>query len=125
MHERTKMVQNYEIGERLRELRKTVGLSQEKLGMKFDLARTVISEYENGYKNVPLHVILRYAEEFNVSLDWIIKGVELPASLLSDHIAAYRYKELIEAFNGIHSPMLREVAIRQLKELQTMNYILE
>lgn len=118
------MVNNYEIGERLRELRRTIGISQEKLGMKFNLSKSVISEYETGYKNVPLHVIVRYAEEFKVSIDWIVKGVEMPAPLLSDHIAAFRYKELIEAFNDINSPMLREVAISQLKELQKMNHIL-
>jgi transcriptional regulator with XRE-family HTH domain len=41
-------------GERVRELRTALGLSQEELGFRSDLDRTYISDIERGKRNVSL-----------------------------------------------------------------------
>ncbi|SHJ16570.1 DNA-binding transcriptional regulator, XRE-family HTH domain [Cruoricaptor ignavus] len=57
-----------QFGSRVRELRKTEGLSQEDLADKADLHRTYIGMIERGEKNITLQNIYRIAQALNIDI---------------------------------------------------------
>ena len=57
-----------QFGEKLRELRKEKGLSQEELSYKSDLHRTYIGMIERAEKNITLANIEKIAKGLNVDL---------------------------------------------------------
>lgn len=59
-------------GNRLRELRKSKGLTMKELGKKFSLAESTISGYENGNRKPDLEMINSFADFFEVSSDYLL-----------------------------------------------------
>ena len=59
--------------EKLYNLRRKQGLSQESLAEKLDCSRQVISKWENGTTTPDAEMLQKYSELFNVSIDYIVK----------------------------------------------------
>lgn len=59
-----------EIGRKIKHLRIYKGMSQEELGMKVDIARSTISNYEIGRRSPHLKDLQRIAKTFGVGLDY-------------------------------------------------------
>lgn len=55
------------VGQRIRELRKTLELSQEGLAYKADVDRTYVTDVENGRRNVSLEILDRLIRALGVS----------------------------------------------------------
>lgn len=83
------------VRERLRELRKEAGYTQQELADMFMCSRECISYYETGSRELTLDILLRYSEVFNVSTDYILFGE--PPKLLN-HILCDLGK-LIDKYN--------------------------
>lgn len=64
-------------GQRVRELRLELGLSQEKLGYLCGLDRTYISSVERGHRNVSIENISAIAQSLDVSLTHLFRGVRV------------------------------------------------
>lgn len=62
------------MNQRLRELRKTLKLSQEEFGKTLGVSNTAISKLENGENNITEQMIKSICREFNVSYIWLTKG---------------------------------------------------
>lgn len=62
------------MGERVKELRKTLGLSGEKFGEKIGLKRNSLSQIETGKNNLSEQNILAICREFNVNEEWLRYG---------------------------------------------------
>lgn len=62
------------MGERVRELRKTLRLSGEKFGEKIGLKKVAVSQIETGRNNLSEQNILAICREFNVNEDWLRYG---------------------------------------------------
>lgn len=62
------------VGERLKELRKEAGYTQQKLADVFICSRECISCYETGSRELTLDALLQYSKVFNVSTDYILFG---------------------------------------------------
>lgn len=63
------------MGERVKELRKALGLSGEKFGEKIGLKRNSLSQIETGKNNLSEQNILAICREFNVNEDWLRTGM--------------------------------------------------
>lgn len=63
----TKETQN-----RIKELRKKSGLSQEKLAVQLGVYRNTISNWERGYSHINLANAERLAQFFKVSIDYLL-----------------------------------------------------
>jgi transcriptional regulator with XRE-family HTH domain len=63
-------------GDRLRNLRKAKGLSQEELAEIAELHRNYIGGIERGERNVALLNIIRLAQALEVSPSELLKGLE-------------------------------------------------
>ena len=77
--------------ERVRMLRKELGLTLEKFGERFGVKKTSISDIENGRRNLTDHMFMSICREFNVNPDWLRNGDGEMFITLSryEHIAAF------------------------------------
>lgn len=64
------------VGNRIRELRNNVGLSQEKLALSADLDRTYIASVENGKRNISIVNLEKIANALDCSLSDFFLGLE-------------------------------------------------
>lgn len=60
--------QRKELGERIRNIRRSAGFTQEKLGEKADLSYKYISELERGQVNVSIDSLIRIADAVGVKI---------------------------------------------------------
>lgn len=65
-------------GQRIKQLRQELGLSQRDFAEKISVTASALSAYEKGQKNPSVNVAINIAIAFNVSLDWLcgIKNIE-------------------------------------------------
>ena len=61
-------------GQRVRELRKELGLTLEKFGKPLGVGKTAISKIENGENNLTDQMILAICREYNVDEKWLRTG---------------------------------------------------
>lgn len=67
------------LSERLRQLRKNAGLSQEQLAEKLDISRQAVSKWEAGSSSPDIHNIVQLGKLYNISTDSILLE-EAPAT---------------------------------------------
>lgn len=60
--------------ERIKELRKTLGLTLESFGDKVGVGKSTISRIENGTNGLTEQMILSICREFNVNEEWLRTG---------------------------------------------------
>lgn len=65
------MQQKVRFGERLRLLREESDLTVEQLAEKLGTVKQTISKYENGQREPKYETLLKIAEIFNVSIDYL------------------------------------------------------
>ena len=68
------MLNYYEIGQRIRKVRKAHGLSQEELAEKIDISTTHMSHIETGNTKLSLAVLVCIATALGASLDSLVFG---------------------------------------------------
>jgi transcriptional regulator with XRE-family HTH domain len=56
------------VGQRIKQLRKDLELSQEALALKAEVDRTYVTDVENGRRNVSLEILERLIKALNVSI---------------------------------------------------------
>ncbi|MDE7426123.1 MAG: helix-turn-helix domain-containing protein, partial [Lachnospiraceae bacterium] len=71
------------MNERVKELRKSLGLTLEKFGEKVGVTKTTISRIEKGTNNVTEQMFKSICREFNVREEWLRTG-EKPMLIESD-----------------------------------------
>lgn len=57
-----------EFGKKIRSIRESMGLSQEKFSLMIDMDRTYYASVENGKRNISLKNIIKISKGFNISL---------------------------------------------------------
>jgi transcriptional regulator with XRE-family HTH domain len=67
------------LGERVREHRQALGLSQEALGDVSGLHWTFVGQVERGQRNISLHNLLRLAQALEVDPGDLVRGLVPPA----------------------------------------------
>lgn len=63
-----------ELGERLRILRESVKLSQVKMADLLGVKQSSINRYEQGQSAPSLETLVKYADYFDVSMDYLLPG---------------------------------------------------
>lgn len=72
------------IADRIQSLRKSKGISQEQLADVVGVSRQAVSKWESEQTIPDLEKIILMSEYFEVTTDYILKGIE-PAALENDH----------------------------------------
>ena len=87
-----------EFKDRLMELRKQHGWSQEELGYQIDVSRQTVSKWELGETTPEMGKLTALAELFEVSLDYLVRGEAASGAIKSRD--GYEYKSRAQ-FNGV------------------------
>ena len=64
-----------QLGDRIKELRKETGLSQEKFALKIDMDRTYFATVESGKRNISLQNIEKIANGLNITISELFEGM--------------------------------------------------
>ena len=57
---------------RLRDLREDHDLTQEKIAQKINITQRAYAFYEKGDRDIPIEVLIKLADYYNVSIDYIV-----------------------------------------------------
>jgi transcriptional regulator with XRE-family HTH domain len=63
-----------DLGKRIQDLRKQIGLTQAQLAAKIKISHTQLTRYENSKVQPPADVLNRLADVFDVSIDYMVNG---------------------------------------------------
>lgn len=114
------------IGQRLKQLREGVKLSQMKVAAALGTTQSAINRYENGHSDVPNATLLWYANYFDVSLDYIFGRCNEPQGKLYEHQPKImkdnkQMQELIEMCFDPNSPASAMLKATLLKIMEEQN----
>lgn len=81
-------------GERIKEIRKSLGLTLEKFGDRLGVGKTAVSKIEHEQCTLTEQMKKSVCREFNVNYDWLEYGdgemfLNLPESILGDLCSVY------------------------------------
>lgn len=108
---------------RLKELRKQKGLTLVELGKEVNLANNTLNRYERGIREPNISMLIKLADYFNVSVDYLIGREPRGKTIKSYHYYVidddYTLKKL-----GVTAPT-SEMPILDKSELEALKYSLE
>ena len=84
------------IGERVKEVRKTLNLTQEEFGEKLCVTKQAISKLENGENKITEQMAKAICREYNVNYEWLVNGTGdmlISDSIIDNLIAKYELSE--------------------------------
>lgn len=63
---------------RLRDIREDNDLTQAQVAEMLGIQQTVYSRYERGYQTIPLELLLKLADHYGVSVDYLLERDKRP-----------------------------------------------
>lgn len=89
-------------GERVKEVRKSLGLTLEKFGEKLGVTKTTISRIEKGVNNLTDQMAISICREYNVNYDYLMYGEgemfdDLPQTIVDELCAQYDLNDFDKA----------------------------
>lgn len=88
-----------QLGMRLRVLREGIGLSQSKFADVIDSTQSSINRYENGQATPTVELLRKYADYFDVSMDYIFARCDDPQE--SSMRQSRRSMQTIQSLEGL------------------------
>jgi transcriptional regulator with XRE-family HTH domain len=82
------IIKEGKMNERIKELRKFLGLTLEKFGERLGVGKTAISKIEKGDRNVTDQMFVSICREFKVNEDWLRDGTGEMFKVPEDETAA-------------------------------------
>jgi transcriptional regulator with XRE-family HTH domain len=117
------------VGRRLCVLRKSSGVSQQKLAEQLGVTYQQVQKYEGGTNRVSTAFLLRVAQMFGVPLDYFFEGIdalsgqpidasgEADAGKIASFVATAEGQELVRAYLAVGEPRVRRRVMALLKSL--------
>ena len=103
------MKENNTMGERIKEQRKKMGMTQEELAEVLYMKKVTISAYENDRIDIKSSVVIELARLLECGVGYLMEGAK-------DGIEG-EIEELVRLFRGIESAAVRKVAVEQVNIL--------
>lgn len=108
---------------RIKELRVSRRLSQEKLGRILGTTQQTISKMENNKYDIPLDILIKYSRYFNVTTDYILGLTDIKRSLQGQIIVNKildEYYDFILQFQSLTQENRKtvEILMHRLLEIQ-------
>ena len=66
---------------RLKSLRRSRGITQQRLAIDLNMNQNSISRYENGTREADYRSLILFADYFNVSIDYLLERTDNPTFL--------------------------------------------
>ena len=103
-----------EMGKRLKGLRESMGLSQMKMAEILGLKQPSINRYEQGTATPTVENLRKYADYFDVSMDYIFARTDNPEG----NKEVQQFIELCFDPGSPYNERLKETMLRMLEEMQ-------
>lgn len=84
------------LSDRLQELRKGLGLSQQELADTVEISKSMLSRYENHNVQPPADILNKLANALNTSVDFLLNGTKSEKAK-----ASLKNNELLQAFKDV------------------------
>jgi transcriptional regulator with XRE-family HTH domain len=106
------------ISKRMTELRTSVNLSQLKLSKTLGISQAAINRYEHNQAAVPHGVVIKYADYFDVSADYLLGRTDKPEGAVYNNepevlkrriLKEDEWTEFVEACFDPRSPMSKKL----------------
>ena len=106
------------VAKRITDLRVSMSLSQNKLSKEFGISQSALNRYEHNQTSIPDDVLIKYAEFFNVSLDYIFGRTDKPEGTTFKHepellkrkiVRDDEWMDFVEACFDPRSPMNKKL----------------
>ncbi len=104
------------MNERIKELRKTLKMTQERFGERLGVKKNAVSQLENGINNLSDQMFKSICREFNVNPEWLRNGTGEMFALPEDETAAL-VSGLLEDADDEFYMMVLDI-VRTYKQLQ-------
>ena len=65
---------------RIRDLREDNDLKQKEVAAVLEIDQRVYSNYELGKREIPLHLLIKLADYYNVSIDYLVERTNMPGT---------------------------------------------
>ncbi|MBQ7316510.1 MAG: helix-turn-helix transcriptional regulator [Clostridia bacterium] len=82
------------MGDRIKEVRKKQGLTQEQLAERLDISVEFIGQIERGIKLPSMHVFIKLIETLNVSADYLLRDSVSTGQLFGDNAIGRKVEKL-------------------------------
>lgn len=118
------MYDNKEIGNRIKNLRKISGYTQEEIAEKLDIGdRIKISRIENGKQSMTANEMIKFCKLINISLDSLINNEKLSSEDFIDISKRYIFNEQvdIEERKEVVKKLYIELANKELSDIDMYN----
>lgn len=100
---------------RTKELREERGLSQLELGLELDIGNTSIQQYEAGLHEPSFSTLIKIADYFDVTVDYLIGRTPIRNTLHSND------EKLAYQLNHLDNEKAKQAALALLEEVRTGN----
>lgn len=112
------------LGERLRTLRESTMMSQAKFAVEIGSSQSAINRFENNQSEPNCTIMLRYADYFNVSMDYLYGRTDKPEGIAYEFKPRFdtnneQFKQFIEMCFDPQSPLngkLKQTLFDMVKE---------
>lgn len=99
----------FEIGERIRDLRKKYKMTQAEVARKINVSSPTITQWENNQTSPKGDNLLKLAHVLSVSPDWLVNGTGHPDDIHDNAEAAPRLKGLVPVINEVQAGHWTEI----------------
>lgn len=112
-------------GERVKEVRKTLGLTLEKFGQKLGVTKAALSAIENGRRGLTEQMTISICREYNVNYDYLTYGdgemfEDLPETILDELCIEYDLddddRDILNFYLGLPADA-RDAIKKQIKKI--------
>ena len=108
---KTYLVTQTELGQRIRQARENIGMSQRDFSVAVNKDQTAISEYETGKRKVPAVELSIFAQVLQVPVSYFYEGGIQPNDL--DHL-------LLREFHTLPSLEAKQTVLQMVRALSTL-----
>lgn len=117
------------IGDRIREARKNAKLSQTELGIKLDIGKSSVSEWESGKRPVPIDVVEEIASVLDVTvpylMGWNIESTPIQVTRKELSPAALEIARKYDALDDHGRKVIESITELEFQRLSTPSYASE
>lgn len=97
------------IGDRIKTVRKDLGLTQREMAEKLGIAPNSLAQNESGSRNPSEQTLKLICREFSISYDWLKNGVE-PMKMPAEEAALDSIERIMTGDNEFVKSVFRELA---------------
>lgn len=110
-------------GERIKEIRKTLGLTLEKFGDKVGVTKQTVSRIENGINNLTEQMTKSICREFNVNYIWLTTG-EGEMFVESDDDFMERIDRIMASENEVRKSMIKTLLYASDTDIECLDSLI-